>query len=45
MVQDAYHHGDTNAPQWPSQYCWPEGFMRRWHYPRVTPAASIIVTP
>ena len=17
--------------QWPSQYCWPEGFMRRWH--------------
>jgi len=31
MVQEAYHHGVTNAPQWPSQYCWPEGFMRRWH--------------
>ena len=31
MVQEAYHHGNTNAPQWPSQYCWPEGFMRRWH--------------
>jgi hypothetical protein len=31
MVQEAYHQGHTNAPQWPSQYCWPEGFMRRWH--------------
>ncbi|OGT80096.1 MAG: hypothetical protein A3J35_03965 [Gammaproteobacteria bacterium RIFCSPLOWO2_02_FULL_52_10] len=31
MVQQAYHHGYTNKPQWPSQYCWPEGFMRRWH--------------
>jgi hypothetical protein len=31
MVQEAYHAGNTNAPQWPSQYCWPEGFMRRWH--------------
>lgn len=31
MVQEAYHHGNTNKPQWPSQYCWPEGFMRRWH--------------
>lgn len=31
MVQEAYHHGNSNKPQWPSQYCWPEGFMRRWH--------------
>jgi len=31
MVQETYHHGHTNKPQWPSQYCWPEGFMRRWH--------------
>ena len=31
MVQQAYHEGVTNTPQWPSQYCWPEGFMRRWH--------------
>jgi hypothetical protein len=31
MVQELYHEGNTNAPQWPSQYCWPEGFMRRWH--------------
>src|SRR5690606_7799117 len=25
VVQEAYHHGHTNKPQWPSQYCWPEG--------------------
>ena len=31
FVQEAYHHANTNAAQWPSQYCWPEGFMRRWH--------------
>ncbi len=30
-VQEAYHHGNTNAPQWQSQYCWPEGFTRRFH--------------
>ena len=31
MVQETYHHGHTNKPMWPSQYCWPEGFLRRWH--------------
>lgn len=31
VVQEAYHYGHTNKPMWPSQYCWPEGFMRRWH--------------
>jgi hypothetical protein len=31
LVQQLYHQGHTNQPQWPSQYCWPEGFMRRWH--------------
>ena len=30
-VQEAYHHGHTNKPMWPSQFCWPEGFVRRWH--------------
>ena len=43
-VQEAYHHGHTNKPMWPSQYCWPEGFMRRWHewaaYDR-----QVLVTP
>jgi len=46
MVQEAYHDARTNAPQWPAQYCWPEGFMRRWHYHAVTNQPhSVIVTP
>lgn len=50
FVQEAYHHANTNAAQWPSQYCWPEGFMRRWHeaavwehYIMVTPKAVQIL--
>ena len=31
MVQEAYHQAVANDPHWQSQYCWPEGFMRRWH--------------
>src|ERR1700754_1422916 len=31
FVQYPYHHANTNEPQWPSQYCRPEGFLRRWH--------------
>ena len=31
LVQETYHHGHTNKPMWPAQFCWPEGFMRRWH--------------
>ena len=46
MVQEAYHDAHTNAPQWPAQYCWPEGFMRRWHYHAVTNQPhAVIVTP
>jgi hypothetical protein len=46
MVQEAYHAGNTNVAQWPGQYCWPEGFMRRWHYHAVTNQPhSILVTP
>jgi hypothetical protein len=51
MVQQAYHEGHDNAPQWPSQYCWPEGFMRRWHefavwewHIMATPSAVQILT-
>ena len=51
MVQEAYHHGNTNVSQWQSQYCWPEGFMRRWHqaairdhYITVTPQQVQIMT-
>jgi hypothetical protein len=46
MVQEAYHDAHDNAPQWPAQYCWPEGFMRRWHYHAVTNQPhSVMVTP
>ncbi len=45
LVQEAYHqsHGQS---QWPSQYCWPEGFMRRWHFAStIMQNHEIIVTP
>lgn len=29
FVQQMYHYSGSNSPQWPGQYCWPEGFMRR----------------
>ena len=46
MVQEAFHHGSTNVSQWPAQYCWPEGFMRRWHYHGVTNQPhQVLVTP
>ena len=44
MVQEAYHHGNTNKAMWPSQFCWPEGFMRRWHEAAVR-EHQIMVTP
>jgi hypothetical protein len=28
VVQERYHQAVTNAPHWPAQYCWPDGFMR-----------------
>lgn len=46
MVQEAYHHGNTNASQWPAQFCWPEGFMRRFHYHGATNQPhQLLVTP
>jgi hypothetical protein len=30
MVQEAYHQVRGDA-LWPSTFCWPEGFMRRWY--------------
>jgi hypothetical protein len=29
MVQQIYHEVVNAVSQWPSQFCWPEGFMRR----------------
>jgi hypothetical protein len=43
MVQQEYHEAH-NQSQWPSQYCWPEGFMRRWHE-FATWEWDIMVTP
>jgi len=46
LVQEAYHQGNSNVAMWPAQFCWPEGFMRRWHYHGVTNQPhSILVTP
>jgi len=44
FVQQMYHEGVTHAAQWPSSYCWPEGFMRRWHEAAVWDH-YIMVTP
>ncbi|MGH8258309.1 MAG: hypothetical protein ACREUG_01310 [Steroidobacteraceae bacterium] len=43
FVQQEYHEAH-NQPEWPSQYCWPEGFMRRWA-PPATWEWDIMVTP
>ena len=45
FVQDAYHQAVSNAPQWVSQYCWPEGFLRRWYSASIQFPQSVIVTP
>ncbi|HET7132719.1 MAG TPA: hypothetical protein VFJ95_10750 [Gammaproteobacteria bacterium] len=42
-VQEAYHQVRGNA-MWPSTFCWPEGFMRRW-YPAAVREHYIIATP
>jgi len=44
MVQQNYHEGTSNSPQWPGQYCWPEGFMRRYHFAG-TQEHYVLVTP
>jgi hypothetical protein len=44
MVQQFFHEGNTNAAQWPGQYCWPEGFMRRFHFAG-TGEHQIMLTP
>lgn len=44
FVQQNYHQVNTAAFQWPAMYCWPEGFIRRWHWAATT-EHSIVVTP
>ena len=43
MVQEAYHQMRGHAV-WPSTFCWPEGFMRRW-YPAAVWEHYVIATP
>jgi hypothetical protein len=43
FVQEAYHQVRGNA-MWPSTFCWPEGYMRRW-YPAAVRDHYIIATP
>jgi hypothetical protein len=45
MVQELYHQGNTNAPQWGGPYCWPEDFMRRWHGFGAGLVHQVMVTP
>jgi hypothetical protein len=44
MVQESYHQGVTNKAMWPASFCWPEGFLRRWHGAAVRDH-QILVTP
>jgi hypothetical protein len=44
MVQQAYHEAISGKSMWPSQFCWPEGFMRRWHGAATT-EHQIMMTP
>ncbi|WP_373354542.1 hypothetical protein [Pseudoroseicyclus sp. CXY001] len=43
-VQQNYHESVSNAPQWPAQYCWPEGFMR-WFSEFATRDYHLMMTP
>jgi hypothetical protein len=43
VVQEAYHQVRGHA-MWPSTFCWPEGFMRRW-YPAAVWEHYVIATP
>lgn len=45
LVQALYHEGVQNAPQWQSQYCWPEGFMRWWSRAALGQQTQLIMTP
>ncbi|MGZ9809316.1 hypothetical protein ACXN5S_02530 [Pseudoroseicyclus sp. H15] len=44
FVQQAYHTGVTNAHQWPASYCYPEGFMRFFHWPAMF-TVDVMMTP
>lgn len=43
-VQEHFHQIQTDVSQWPGTYCWPEGFMRRFHQ-YSTWNHQVLVTP
>jgi hypothetical protein len=48
MVQMLYHEAVSASSHWPSQYCWPEGFMRRFDPVAIQPGINphfVLVTP
>lgn len=45
MEQDLYHQGNTGVSHWTAAYCWPEGFLRRWHGAAVAALHQVMATP
>jgi hypothetical protein len=45
MVQENYHEGVNNAPQWNASFCYPEGFMRWWAQASGAGNFQLTVTP
>ncbi len=43
-VQMHYHQSVNNAPLWPAQFCWPDGFMRLFSR-QAHMAMDVVVTP
>jgi hypothetical protein len=45
MVQENYHEGVNNAPQWNASFCYPEGFIRWWAQASGAGNFQLIVSP
>ena len=45
MVQQNYHEGVNNAPQWMASFCYPEGFMRWWAEASLGGDIELTMTP
>ena len=45
LVQQNYHEGVSNAPQWMAAFCYPDGLMRWWSQAALGGPIEVIVTP
>ena len=45
MVQQNYHEGVNNSPQWMASFCYPEGFMRWWAEASLGGDIEVMMTP